>query len=108
MKHLTVLGVLFRLHLFVLFLLLLGTLLYAVGGFQGFLPTTQEALLRFNQYLSIAGVITGLYALGFAMVALLRGRRRTWLLLLGVLLSTSLCAALGLSTLFLEAMIAVL
>ena len=105
MKHLTVLGILLRLHVFIFILLILGVLLYAVGGFQGFLASTQSTLLTVSQYLGIAGVLSGLYVAIAAIVAAVRGRHRVWHTVLGVLLSSAFCAAVALVTLFLHALI---
>ena len=80
-------------------------LLYAVGGFQGFLAETQANLLRINQYLSIASVLSGMYVFGAAMVSYLRGRRHIWRTLIGVLSSSLLSGAITVMTLFLQAMI---
>lgn len=105
MKHLTILGVLLRLHVFIFLLLVLGLLLYAVGGFQGFLASTQSTLLTVSQYLGFAGVISGLYVVVAAVVAALRGRHRVWHTIVGVTFSSLLSATVAILTLFLQAMI---
>ncbi|MFP4536059.1 MAG: hypothetical protein ACLFNP_10085 [Spirochaetaceae bacterium] len=105
MRHTTVLGVLLRLHVFIALLLLLGMILYGVGGFQGFLGSTQAGLLQLIQHFSIAGLLSGGYVLIAALVSFARGRRRVWKLVLGVFLSSLFCGAVSVASLFLQAMI---
>ncbi|MFP4329859.1 MAG: hypothetical protein ACOC45_03455 [Alkalispirochaetaceae bacterium] len=101
----TLLGLLLRLHLFLFILVLLGVLLYAVGGFQGFLPYTQSTLLRLSQYLSVAAALSGVYVIAVALLGMLRGGRRAFGTVAGVLFSSTLCAGVTVMTLFFEAMI---
>lgn len=102
----TPLGLLLRLHIFIVVLLILGVLLYAVGGFQGFLPSTQASLLALSQYLSVAGALSGLYLLIAAVATIIRTPRRGWGAAIGALLSSALCLAVSVATLFFDAMIA--
>lgn len=86
---------------------MLVVVLYGVGGYQSFLGTTQATLLRIIQFLSIAGVLSGGYVVAAAIVSFLRGRRRIWRVILGVLGSSILCAALAVLSVLLQSMIAV-
>jgi hypothetical protein len=106
LRHTTVLGVLLRLHVFIALLLLLGMILYGVGGYQGFLGSTQAGLLRLIQLFSIAGILSGGYVVIAAIISFARGRRGVWKLLVGVILSSAFCGAVSVASLFLQAMIA--
>lgn len=106
MRHTTILGVLLRLHVFIALVLLLVVILYGVGGYQSFLGSTQARLLQIIQFLSIAGVLSGGYVVAAAIVSFVRGRRRVWPVIVGVLSSSILCGGVAVLSVLLQSMIA--